>query len=286
MSKDTKGFLFGVMAALCYALMLFFAKLGKQVPNEIMVFIRNLAFLLFTLTLTFQSKFTFKTKKIGLHIIRATFGLLAIYCFFYVVRHLSLIESNLFFNTVPLFIPLVLLLWLKKKIPLLRLISLIIGFVGILFVLNPAFTSFHMSMIIGILGGIFTAIAHVSVRRLSKTESTVLIMFYFALIATTISMFPALFYLKDFFQLGFLWVYILLAALFSFLFQAFITKAYSLSAVSKVSSTIYFTVAFGALLDWVGWGRIPNLSSIIGTVLIVGGGLCVIFLDKKNKIIS
>ena len=261
------------------------AKLAKEVPTHTLVFFRNIISLIILTPFIFKEHISLKTKRLYLHFIRGTVGVLAIFCFFLVPKYMNLTDSILLFNTLPLFIPLVTLVWRKYRISLKRLLALVIGFIGIVFILKPQFSFHPVVSIIGFLGGLFAAIAHVSVRQLTKTDDERVILFYFFFISSIISAFSLL--LKNSFVFSYaLWKYVLLTGFFSFIFQYFLTKAYKHAKATQISSLLYFSVLWGLIIDLVVFKTFPDILTILGSVLIIGGGIYTIFEKDTGKFLS
>ena len=80
-----------------------------------------------------------------------------------------------------------------------------------------------------------------------------------------------------------MWLYVLCMGVAAFFYQFFITKAYSYVHPTKISSVSYLAVVFGGISDWLFWKNIVGLWTLLGIVLVVGGGLCAL-LDKKEPI--
>lgn len=281
---ETKGLLYALLATVCYCLMLTDAKLSYEVPNTTLVFFRNFICFVGILFVIFKKDFSFKTKRPFLHLFRALCGVGSIYCFFYSVKHLVLVDALLLFNTLPLFIPLVLLVWIRDKITPQRAVAIAIGFTGIVCILRPQFHMEIVAGLVGLLGGLLAAVSHVSIKELSKSESKDQILFYFFFGAALFSAVPYIFSYKPAFNPT-NWIFIFGAGFFAILFQLLLIRAYALASPSKVSSMLYFTVVWGGVADWIIWNRVPDIWTLLGTVLVVGSGVYSLF-EKGEEAVS
>lgn len=257
---------------------LMFASMGASVkaiandlPNEMTVFMRNaFGLLLLSFWLLRLGPRRLKTRIPHIHLLRASFGLAAMYCFFYALAHLPLAEGLLLKMTAPLFMPLIAWLWLRESSPRLALLALPVGFAGVMLVLDPG-TDFNWIAVIGLLGGLLAAIAKITVRRLGKSEPTFRVVFYFALFATVISAIP----LTWAWQTPSLsnWLLLLLMGAAGTLGQLLLTRGYAIANASQVAPFTYFSVVYGAVYGYVFWGETLDMGFVAGAILIAIAGL-------------
>lgn len=283
-----KGYLYALIAAMSTALMATFVKLAANVSVPTLIFFRNVISLTLILPTVFQGRVVLKTEKPKLHVFRALMGITGIYCYFYAVKHLELTEAIVLLNTVPLFIPIVARIWLKNPFTSYKIFAVLLGFLGVLAIIQPGYGIFRSgASLVGLLGGMITAVAFVSVKQLTKTEGTTRILFYYFIYCIVLSFFPMTFSSSP--KLLWVdWMYIFFVGFFAVLYQVFMTKSYSCMAATKVGALLYLAVIFGALLDYLVWGHNLYLYEIVGGILIVLGGLLALLdrhpplnLDKK-----
>jgi drug/metabolite transporter (DMT)-like permease len=288
--KEAFGYLCAFLAAMSYALMTTFVKLAKDVPFETLVFVRTFLCLLLTLPHLSKIKFTIKTKKLPYHAIRAFAGFFSLFLLFYAAKRLYLVDVLLLANTAPLFIPIIVLVWMKSKIPTNRLIAIGVGFIGVIVLIKPSCAFFNLAGLAALSGGFLIAIADVSIKRMAKTEHPQLIMFYFFLVSAVSSIGPMIFSWKRI-DNPLTWGIILLVGIFGYLFQFFITRAYIHAPVTKASPVAFIAILLGAIIGWIWWGEALYLHHLIGSILVIGGSLYIILSKgsskhKKNLLIS
>lgn len=277
-----RGVLFGILTAVVMVYMGVLVKYAGDVPSTVLVFARVGLGFLFFLPFLLWKKISFKLHKVKLHLLRGITGIFALFCFFYALQRLTLVNAILLSNTVPLFVPIVVLIWQKIKIPKKRIVFMIAGFIGIALVLKPDLGIFSWPSIVGLGTGILAAIALVSVRMLTKTEDSHTIVFYFLAIASIISLIPALWHFK-YLELGRVWLYLLGIGIGGMLYQLFITETYRYLPSSKASCLAYLGVIFGGFAEWIFWGKIPDFFTIMGCLLVILGGIATI-LDKSPSV--
>lgn len=277
-------------ATLIVAAEFMFASMGAtvkaasiQLPNEMIVFSRNLLGLCYLLPITLYNGGlnNLKTRVLHLHFVRAGIGLSAMYCFFYALGKLPLSEGMILKMTTPLFMPVIAYLCLKEKSTPLVLFAIPLGFVGVWVVVTPnvdTSTAVTSASLIGLAGGAGAAAAKATVRRLSETEPVVRIVFYFAFLSTLISSVP-LFWKWQTPTLNQLSL-LLLLAICGTAGQLLMTRAYATGEASRVGSFTYSSVIFASIYGYLFWGETLSGSFILGSIIIAIAGTLAI---KKRK---
>lgn len=220
----------------------------------------------------------FQTRVAPLHLARAIFGLLAMYCFFYAIAHLPLADSMMLKMTTPIFLPWVALLFLREQVTWRAILAVPIGFTGVVFILQPH-GSLQWVGLVGVMGGVFTALAMICVRKLTKSEPASRIVFYFALLSSVFSAIPLLWawQMPTLTQLSWL---LLMGSLGSF-GQFLLTRGYSLAGPAQNGPFTYFSVVFAALYGFAIWDERLHYWFYIGAALIAVAGLVVLSTPAK-----
>ncbi len=259
---------------------LMFATLGALIrqastclPNEMIVFFRNLFALLFVvpLFLARHSPDQLRTTVPGLHLLRSAAGLGAMYCYFYALAHMKLAEAVLLSYTSPLIIPLVASLWIHEKVSHRVGSAVVIGFVGVVFILKPGAGLFQAAALVALGAAAMASVAMVTIRRMSATEPPVRIVFFYTLLATLISGLPLMWAWQT--PGRGTWGLLLLIGVVAMAGQFLMTKGYSLAPASQVGPFIYATVVFAALIGWVVWGESLDMFTGIGATLVCLAGI-------------
>jgi drug/metabolite transporter (DMT)-like permease len=270
-----------IVAGFFFALMATGVQVASEhLPSAIVVFFRNLVALIFITPFAMRSGWQgLRTKRFGEHFIRTAAGLGSMYCFFTAIHHLRLSDAVLLQYTLPLFVPLVEAAWLREPMPRKFWGPIILGFAGVVLVLKPGAGLFHGASLIGLSAGLLSAVAQTGVRRMTSTEPPSRIIFYFSLLSTFTSSLPAA--LKwvppSLIQLGIL----ILVGACATVAQTLMTRAYSCAPASEVGAFTYVNVAFAMLFDWVRLGRLPDVYSVAGALLICGAGVGMLRLGRR-----
>lgn len=248
--------------------------LTAQLPIEMVVFFRNSVGLVLLLPLLCAGgRVNLQTTRIWDHTARAVSGVLAMYCFFYAIRHLHLAEAISLNFTSPLIIPLLAYVLLKERVSRFVVGVLVVGFLGVLLVIKPGVGVFQPAALVGTLSAFFAAFALINIRRLTNTEPAIRVVFYFALIASAITLLPMLR----------VWVTptmpqaLMLAGVgvFATLGQWLLTRGYASGPAGKLAVFHYSAVIFAGAVDWIVWQSRPDAWSLAGVALITAAGIVV-----------
>lgn len=252
--------------------------LSGDVSHEMLVFARNLFGLLFLLPIiSHQGWRNLKTNRFSQHLMRSIVGVCAMYGYFYVITHLPLAEAALVKLSSPFFLPLIALIWLGEKISHKTLWVIIIGFVGVVFVLRPGSETFQPVALVGIAAAAMASLAKVTIRNMAETEPSYRIVFYFGFLATLVSAIPLL-WLWQTPQLQIL-PWLAAIGLTGTIGQLLMTKAYQVANPGKVGPYTYSAVIYAALFGWMFWDEVIVITTLIGSALIIGAGI----LNMKSR---
>lgn len=254
--------------------------IGKQISTHAILFFENFfAFLLFIPFIAIETK-VLKTKKLPLIILRSFFGLLTYYFLFFSLQLIPLVDAALLNNTAPFFIPFILLVWIRKRIPLKQFVGIMIGFIGVICILKPGIQLVSVGSLLALLSGFFAACAMASVRILSA-ESPLTIIIYYLFISSLV--------LVPFLWIGWqtpttlVWLLLLASGILMYFTQVFFTQAYKYACATDLGPFSYAFVIVSGLIEWLIWQEIPTWLSFVGILLvIVGGTITILFSGTKS----
>ncbi len=243
---------------------------AEGLPNEMIVFFRNLFGLLALAPLLARAGMPgLRTRVFHLHLVRGLAGVAAMYCFFYAIAHIRLADAMLLKLTTPILIPVVAFFWLNERLSRLAGYALMVGFAGICLIIRPGF-DLHWVMLIALMGSVMAAVAKVAIRRLSRTEPAVRVVFYFAVIAAGVSAVPLLWGWQT--PTLTQWGLLLAIGPLATLAQLFMTRGYASAPASRVGIFTYSSVFFGATLGWLFWDEWWDLVAMGGAVMVAIAG--------------
>ncbi|MCA6128976.1 DMT family transporter [Thalassolituus oleivorans] len=255
--------------------------LSDTLSTEQIVFFRNAAGLVILAPLVLQQgRKLLYTQVWHWHLMRGLVGVSAMYCYFWALGHMPLAEAFLVKLSSPFFMPLIGLLWLGERAGRYSLLAVAVGFAGVACILRPDDSTFTFIALVALLGAFLAALAKVTIRRMSATESSQTIVFYFGLIAAIVSAPGAALNWQP--VPNDMWGWILLLGLVATVGQLLLTRAYRIAPTGKVGVYAYSAVLYGAVMGWYFWDELPLWTTWLGATLIVSAGLLNLYQPKSK----
>lgn len=287
MNNKTKAILLIITSALSFTIMSTLVKLSGNLPPFEKSFFRNIVSLIvaFYLITKNNSSYFGKKENRSMLLLRSILGTLGIWANFYAIDNLILPNATILNQLSPFFVIIFSYLFLKEKIKLIHIISLLTAFIGVIFIVRPTsgLTETLLASLIGISSAIFAGGAYTCVRYLSTREKsyTIVFMFSFISVLSTIPFMIFDFVLPSILDI----IYLLLAGVFASIAQFSLTTAYKYAPAKEISIFSYSQIIFTTLIGFLIWTEIPGFLSIIGYLLVIISSL-IIFLYNNKKSIS
>ena len=226
----------------------------------------------------FEKKNLFAILKIKKFHIRGLYEVLTAIFFFTALIYLPISEVYTLLMTNPFFVTIFAFLFLKEKVGIRRWGAVIIGFIGVLVVINPQNFSFNYLFILPIISAIFLTIRDIATKTLATKTNSVEITFITALLITFFAGVGSILfgYEVTFNQTR----YILISSVFVLFGYLFSVMTVFHAPLSLTASARYSVIIFGIILGYLILGEIPNVNMIIGAIIIASSGL---FIIKREK---
>lgn len=264
-----KGIIYMLISCFWFAAMQMFVKIsGNRIPLFEQVFFRNLVtlFLCGFLCLKNKERF-FGTKKSRPYLyLRSILGYAGVVLNFYSINNMNTADATILQKSSPIFVIIFSIIFLKEKLTKTNIITLILCFVGAIFVVRPQFDSSVIPAVGGLLSAGFAGGAYTVLAYVNKMESSNTIIFFFSLVSSIITI-PFLFI--DFVTPTFIeLIHLLGIGIFAGLGQIFLTLSYKFALATDVSIYNYATIIFTTVMGYFIFGEILNVFSLIGILLI------------------
>jgi len=210
-------------------------------------------------------------------IARGTVGSFALMFVYYAVTSLPLAEATVLQYLHPVFTAVLALFFLKEVIQRSTIACIVISLIGLFIIIQPNLALESgvqypwISIGAGVLGALGSAIAYIIIKKLTKTDDSSVIIFYFPLVALPISMIMlgSDFVVPSLAATGLL----ILVGIFTQVGQVGLTKALNSADASKATAYSYVQVLFSVFIGWAYFSEVPVITTIIGGSLIMLGAL-------------
>ena len=274
LERNLKGIRFLIGSGLAFSLMSVCVKaIGGRIPISELVFARATISIIITRFFLYKNKINPWGYQKRLLIIRGLLGTVALFCIFKALTILPIATATVIQYIYPTFTVISAYIILKEFISRRIVYSIIIGWIGILLVSQPEFTTNSnfqetiLAIIIAIFGALMTSLAYICVRKLSSREHPLVIIYYFPLVSIPLSI-P--FVINDFvLPTGTDWFWIIGIGIFTQIGQLCITEGLRILPAGQATSLNYSQVIFASI-----WGVLIFQEAITSSVYV--GGICVL----------
>lgn len=213
--------------------------------------------------------------------VRAVIGTIGMILAVQAFALLPLATATILIFTAPLFVVLLSYPVLKEPVGLPRICAVLAGFVGVALMVGLNTDLSMVGLITGLAAGLANAFVQLSLRWLGTTEDATTTTFYFlfyGLIGTGLAMpfiaspMPS--------EAHMLIPAIGVIGLISLLFK---TQSYRLAPVSVISPVTYTILIWASLYDFLIWGRIVDVPTIIGGLIIITSNIYIVYRERQLK---
>ena len=243
----------------------------------------------------------FKTSYPVLTIIRVLLFYSAFVLYFFSLTKLSLATAVTLFFVSPFFITILSMIFLNETIGFRRWLALIIGFIGVILVMDPKINNFNFYATFPVICAFFYALTMIIQKKTSLEDSLYSQVFHIYIFATILSIVTGFvigngnYYdsSNDHFQFIFrAWSLNNINIIFSLFFigisgfVAFlcIFQAYRIGSPPSVAPFEYILIVWSLILSWIVWHETLNFKGYIGLSCIVFGGVYTLFRETKKQV--
>lgn len=251
--------------------------LSTELHGFVTAFWRNLFGFVFMLPWLWSHGLgSLRTGRFGTYLTRSTISVISMMCGFTGLGFLPIANATSLSFTAPLFATIMAALILKEQVRIRRWSATIVGFLGVLVILQPwSGGGFAGGVGTGetliIVSAFLTAMVTIIVKTLSRSESSQAIVTYMVLLATPISFVPALF-VWSWPSLE-AWPYVVALGLFGTLGHLCWTHAFALADASAIVPYDYSRLIMTVMIGIVFFGETPDHWFWVGSAVIVAAGL-------------
>jgi drug/metabolite transporter (DMT)-like permease len=223
----------------------------------------------------------FRTARLPSHLMRGvsqscsqTFLLIA----FSLMPLASAVAINF---SAPLFATLASIVLLRERVRPARWTALAIGFLGVLIVAQPGRETFQIGALFALANAVLYGTVTAGVRGMTATESTQTLTMYQMVVMTAIFalLLPLGFVTPTLFD----GTIMLFNGLANAVAQYWWTRSLHLAPTSAVTPFQYLSLVWAIILGLVIWGDVPTAQLLIGSAIVVGSGLFLLWRETGSR---
>ncbi|MDR4306540.1 DMT family transporter [Chelatococcus sambhunathii] len=289
--KLLSAFLFTVMAALVRAV-------ADETPLGEIVFARSFFALIPIVTwLKWRGvlRAAMRTERHAGHMLRSMIGVSSMFLMFAGLARLPLPDATALGYASPLFVVVFAAILLRERIHAMRWTAVGVGLLGVLVILWPQLSTGALAALVSGAGGAdetalgaafalgataLTAGAMIQIRRLTGTEGTGTIVFYFSVWSAVAGLATAPI-------LGWTWpgwrtgLLLVATGCVGGVAQILLTESYRRADASLIAPFEYSTILWAIAIGFVAFGDLPSFWTLVGGAIVVGSGVAVAIREHQ-----
>ena len=290
-SNDLLGIFYMLLCQFSFATNDAFVKVIYENYDEIfvlnqIVFIRGIFTLFFILLFLYikkeiDFKLIFHSKELR---IRGILESLAALFFFIGIALLPFANVYILLSMAPILLTAFSAIFLKEKVRWRRWSAVLLGFIGVVVVINPGKLETSYYFIFPIIAAIMLSIRDMYTKNFKKDYPSLQIAFMTCFVVTV---FFGLLSIYKFYDFSLKDIFILfIAAFFLALGSIFSIATIKIALVSVTSTFRYSVILWGILYGYFLFEEVPSTNTYIGALIIVVSGLIIISRQKKIGVIK
>ena len=221
-----------------------------------------------------------RTERPMAHAVRAAIGLSTMLLAFSALAYLPLAEATTIGFAAPLFAVMLSALVLKEKVGRHRWSAVLLGFVGVLVVMQPEGDQLPgVGLALAVAAAFGVGLVTITIRQIGKTEGTQTTVLWFSLLSMLALATVLPFYARVH-DAG-TWAVLLALGLFGGFGQLFLTASLRYAPVSVVVPFDYSQLLWAVLLGWWIFEAHPPGTTWGGAAIIIASGLYTLYREHR-----
>ena len=240
------------------------------------------------------------TQRLTLEYVRGVFLFLSYTTVFMGLAALPLAEIEAIRFSGPLMITLLSVFMLGEKVGPSRWLALLVGFAGVLFIVQPGSASFNLGSIFVLISVLFYALNVIFTRKLQTTDSSATMSYFSSLVylAAAIVLSPLAIFVGEIPNAHPSIVFLLRAWTMPTLLDwgimsglglvwaggmYFIARAYSTAQASVIAPFEYISLPISVMWGFLIWYDLPTWMTWTGALLTMSSGLFVLYRERMKR---
>jgi len=222
-----------------------------------------------------------RVRRVSGHIWRAVISVVGMVLGFLSYHLMPLADAVAISFMSPLVVTALSVPLLGERVGIHRWSAVIIGFAGVLVIVNPSRGMFTPGVVVAICGAIASAVAAITIRQLNRTDPPLTIVFYFTVFSTVLTALP----------LPFLWIMpsgsdwglLVLMGLTGGVGQYLMTRAFGLAPAAVISPFNYSGLLWATLMGWFLWNDVPQTHVFVGAAVVIASGIYILLRETRKQ---
>lgn len=223
-----------------------------------------------------------RPRRWPMHLLRGMLSVLVLGGFIYAVRALSLANAYSVFLSAPLIVAALSVPLLKERLGWRNWVAILVGLAGVLIMLRPSASGFaSLGALAALIGATAYAVSGIAVRVLTRTDTTVSVVFWTVGLMT---LFTGAISLPRWVSIEpEHWKLLLALGVLAAIAQYLLTEAFRSAPPSVVSPFEYTALLWGIGIDRVVWHVLPSARVVLGGGVVIASGLYLIWHERTRS---
>lgn len=257
--------------------------LSKTLPSIEIAWIRFLVFVLIMLPVMVPGSllYSLRTGQLGMQFWRGVAVLGSSVIFISGLQFLPIAEASATSFVAPLVVTALSIPFLGERVGLRRWLATAVGLVGVLIILRPGTSAFHIAAFFPLVSASAWACALVMTRMMSGKEHAATTMAYSSIVGFAIlcALVPFVWVTPTWHDIFFGVV----VGLTSTMGQWIVVLAYRYADASVLAPFSYTQLLWVSILGFIVFGEVPDVWTVIGAVVIVASGLYTAHRERVRR---
>ncbi|MEO0343090.1 MAG: DMT family transporter [Pseudomonadota bacterium] len=284
MRDHTKAALFVIGAMLSFTIM---AVMGREVGQDLQTFeimtYRSVIGIVLVVGIAVLSGTLnqITAQRFGLHLLRNIFHFTGQNLWFYAVLFIPLSQLFAFEFATPIWLAILAPIFLGERVTSLRVIGIVLGFVGILIVARPDLSTINLATLAAFGCAIFFAATSITTKLLTRTESLTCILFWLVVLQLILGIAASMWDGKITWPEPNHWPYLTVIGIAGLSAHFCLTRALGLADATFVAPLEFLRLPLIAVIGYVLYAE-PLLWSVgIGALLVLAGNYLNIIAQSR-----
>ena len=212
---------------------------------------------------------------------RGIYAVSAVGLFYLALTDIPLADATALIFVTPIIVTILSPFMLKEHVGLRRWVAVILGFGGVLLIVQPGFQEVGMGTLAGLAAGFLFGLFSISSRVLARQDDPLLTVVYTALVGAVglAPAIPALFVMPAVIDI---WPFLGMLGLAG-LGQVMMMYAFVAAPAVVVTPFIYVTILAASAIGYFFFGDFPDALSWVGVVILIAVGIYIAVRESRAK---
>lgn len=251
----------------------------RELPPIQVAFFRAFFGLLIFLPVVFRSGFGFlRTKRIGMHILRAALNVCAMFLFFTGLALTPISKVTALSFTSPLFLAVLSVVLLGERMRVRRWTATLLGFLGMLIIVRPGFVELDEGSLMVVTSAAIWSVTMIVIKLLLRTESSLTITGYVSIFLSLFALGPAIYVWQD--PSLDAWVWMIFIGVVGTAAQLLLAEALREADAGAIMPFDFLKLVWASLFGYYLFAEVPDAYTWIGASIIFASGTYIAYREN------